>query len=223
MNINSEMSDVIQQREFTLFNERIYTYLSMILVLLMFFNLGTVLDWIRIKNILFKPIGPVIGFCARYAVMPCIALGLGRIFSSDQVHLRLGLLFTAVAPSGGLANIANIFVKGNINLSITTTIFNSLLSLGMLPLWILEITPNVITSNEEAMYDIPYVKLIVGSIALILALGLGMALKSCIPKITKIMYMLLKPLSVILSLCLIGVAVGLHPIIVTWKVIFYYM
>ena len=218
----TENEEIIIYRDFTLLDERLYTYLSMSLVLLMFFNLGTILDLKRLKGILFMPIGPVVGVLARYAIMPCIALGLGLwLFSTAQTHLQLSLLFTAVAPSGGLANIANIFVKGNINLSVATTIVNSLLALGMLPLWILSIAPKVITTgnDEDAiLYDVPYVKLIVGAVALIVALGLGMALKSCIPHITRLIYLLLKPLSIILSLLLIGIGVGLHPLIVTWKV-----
>ncbi|XP_075156485.1 sodium/bile acid cotransporter 5 [Haematobia irritans] len=183
------------------------TYIAAAIALLMFVNLGTVLDLKRVATIFTRPIGPLLGICCRYVIMPGLALGLGALMFKDNQSLQLALFFTALTPSGGIANICNIFLKGNINLSLATTTVNSLLALGMLPLWIYLLGP-VLYENQE--FDLPFVKLAVGCVGLCIALIVGVILRLCIPKTTRFIFRFLKPLSIILSLCLIALTVGFN-------------
>lgn len=183
------------------------TYTAAAIALLMFINLGTVLDVKRLATIFRRPIGPLLGFCSRYIIMPALAIGLGTLMFKNDKRLQLALFFTAVTPSGGIANICNIFLKGNVNLSLATTTVNSLLALGMLPLWVYLMGP-VLYPNHK--FDLPFVDLAVGCIGLCIALVIGVMLRVCIPKTTRFIFRFLKPLSVVLSLCLIAVTVGLN-------------
>ncbi|XP_065364370.1 P3 protein [Calliphora vicina] len=188
-------------------NDTIFTYTAAAIMLLMFVNLGTVLDLKRVGSILKRPVGPLLGFCSRYIVMPGLAIGLGALMFKTNKNLQLALLFTAVAPSGGIANICNVFLKGNIHLSLATTTLNSVLALGMLPLWIFLMGPVL---YQDATLNLPFVDLAVGCVGLLVALIVGVILRTFIPKTTRFIFHFLKPISVVLSLCLVAVTVGIN-------------
>ncbi|XP_037938293.1 sodium/bile acid cotransporter-like [Teleopsis dalmanni] len=191
-------------------DNKIFTYSAAAVVLLMFVNLGTALDLQRFKSIVFKPIGPLVGIATRYIIMPALGLGLGFLLFKQYEELQLALFFTALSPSGGLANICTVFLKGNLNLSVATTTVNTLLALAMFPFWIL-LLASVIHNNTNMA--VPFMDLAVSSIGLILALMLGVVLRICIPKTTKFVFRFLKPVSVLLSLCLVGLTVALNAFI----------
>ncbi|XP_073827989.1 ileal sodium/bile acid cotransporter [Musca autumnalis] len=183
------------------------TFTSAAIALLMFINLGTVLDLKRLIGIFRRPIGPLLGFCCRYIIMPGLALGLAALMFKDNKRLQLAAFFTAITPSGGIANICNIFLRGNVNLSLATTTVNSILALGMLPLWVYLIGPVL---YPEQTLDLPFIDLAVGCVGLCLALLVGVMLRTCIPKTTRFIFRFLKPFSVVLSLCLVALTVGLN-------------
>ncbi|XP_005187888.1 hepatic sodium/bile acid cotransporter [Musca domestica] len=183
------------------------TYTAAAIALLMFINLGTVLDLQRLVNIFSRPIGPLLGVCCRYIIMPGLALGLGALMFKDNKPLQLAAFFTAITPSGGIANICNIFLRGNVNLSLATTTVNSILALGMLPLWVFLMGPVL---YPEHKFDLPFIDLGVGCVGLCLALVVGVMLRMCIPKTIRFIFRFLKPLSIVLSLCLVALTVGLN-------------
>jgi len=177
------------------------------LVLLMFMNLGTVLDLKRLKGIMLRPLGPFLGFCSRYMIMPSLALGVGVCCFPGQEALQLALFFTGLAPSGGIANICNVFLKGNLNLSIAITTINSLMAMGMMPFWFY-VVARVIFNDDNL--KVPFVDLALSASAVMIALAVGISLRTFIPKTTIFIFRFLKPLSIFLSLCLIGVTVGIN-------------
>ncbi|KAH8304148.1 hypothetical protein KR059_001490 [Drosophila kikkawai] len=199
-------------------DERVTTYVSAALALLMFLNLGTVLDLHRLAGIVCRPVGPVVGVVSRYAIMPALGFGLGRALWPGQWPLQLALFYSALAPSGGLANICTVFLKGNVNLSVATTTINSLLALAFLPLWILVLGRLLYEDDELA---VPFGELSGGAAALVACLAIGIMLRLCVPKTTRLIFRFLKPLSVVLSLCLVGLTVGLNWFVFlefTWQV-----
>ncbi|KAH8289511.1 hypothetical protein KR054_006546 [Drosophila jambulina] len=200
-------------------DERVTTYVSAALALLMFLNLGTVLDLNRLAGIVCRPVGPVVGVLSRFAIMPALGFGLGRALWPGAWPLQLALFYSALAPSGGLANICTVFLKGNVNLSVATTTINSLLALAFLPLWILVLGRLLYEDDELA---VPFGQLSGGAAALVACLAVGMMLRMCVPKTTRLIFRFLKPLSVLLSLCLVGLTVGLNWFVFlefTWQVL----
>ncbi|BFG02147.1 uncharacterized protein DMAD_01733 [Drosophila madeirensis] len=200
-------------------DERVTTYVSAALALLMFLNLGTVLDLQRLQGIVCRPVGPVVGIVSRFVAMPALGFGLGRALWPGQQPLQLALFYTALAPSGGLANVCAVFLKGNINLSIATTTINSLLALAFMPLWIMVLGRLVYDDDE---LTVPFGQLSGGAAALVACLAIGLLLRLCVPKTTRFIFRFLKPLSVVLSLCLVGLTVGLNWFVFaefTWQVL----
>lgn len=201
----SELTLIIARRE--RLDEKIFTYTASALLLLMFLNLGGVLDLQRLKAIVLRPIAVTIGFCTSYILMPLLAIAIGYCFLSKHQELQLALFFTALSPSGGLANICTIFLKANVNLSIATTTINSLMSLAIFPLWILILTQTIFTNTE---LDVPFLDLAGSAVALVCAIALGMLLRVFLPKTTSLIFRFLKPFCACLSLCLIGMTVGIN-------------
>ncbi|XP_053948911.1 sodium-dependent organic anion transporter [Anastrepha ludens] len=188
-------------------DEKIFSYTAASLLLLMFLNLGGVLDLQRLKEIFLRPVAVLIGFCTSYLLMPALALALGFCFLPAQPDLHLALFFTALSPSGGLANICCLFLKGNVNLSIATTTINSLMSLVMFPLWILILTQCIFINTE---LDVPFADLAISAAALISAIALGIVLRLLLPKTTNLIFRFLKPFCACLSLALIGMTIGIN-------------
>ncbi|XP_002042256.2 sodium/bile acid cotransporter [Drosophila sechellia] len=200
-------------------DERITTYVSAALALLMFLNLGTVLDMQRLAGIICRPVGPVVGVVSRYVLMPALGFGLGRALWPGSWPLQLALFYTALAPSGGLANVCAVFLKGNINLSVATTTINSLLALALLPIWIL-VLGRMLYEDEEL--TVPFGQLSGGAAAMVACLAIGVLLRLCVPRTTRFIFRFLKPLSVVLSLCLVGLTVGLNAFVIyefTWQIL----
>ncbi|EDW26582.1 GL12905 [Drosophila persimilis] len=151
--------------------------------------------------------------------MPALGFGLGRALWPGQQPLQLALSYTALAPSGGLANVCAVFLKGNINLSIATTTINSLLAIAFMPLWIMVLGRLVYDDDE---LTVPFGQLSGGAAALVACLAVGLLLRLCVPKTTRFIFRFLKPLSVLLSLCLVGLTVGLNWFVFaefTWQVL----
>ncbi|XP_067634843.1 hepatic sodium/bile acid cotransporter [Eurosta solidaginis] len=188
-------------------DEKIFSYTASTLLLLMFLNLGAVLDLQRLKAIFLRPLAVSLGICTSYILMPALALALGYCCLPEKQELQLALFFTALSPSGGLANICTIFLKGNVNLSIATTTINSLLSLTMFPLWMLILTHTLFVNTE---LDVPLADLALSAGALICAIGLGILLRILLPKTTLVIIRFLKPFCACLSLTLIGMTVGIN-------------
>jgi len=199
-------------------DERVTTYVSAALALLMFLNLGTVLDMHRLAGIICRPVGPIVGVVSRFVLMPALGFGLGRGLWPGSWPIQLALFYTALAPSGGLANVCAVFLKGNINLSVATTTINCLLALAFLPLWILVLGRLLYEDDELA---VPFGQLSGGAAALVICLAIGILLRLCVPRTTRFIFRFLKPLSVVLSLCLVGLTVGLNWFVFlefTWQV-----
>ncbi|KAH8286714.1 hypothetical protein KR018_003005, partial [Drosophila ironensis] len=201
-------------------DERVTTYVSAALALLMFLNLGTVLDLHRMATIVCRPVGPVVGVVSRFVVMPGLGFGLGRaLWPTGNWPLQLALFYTALAPSGGLANVCTVFCKGNLNLSVATTTINSLLALAFLPIWIMVLGRLLYEDDDLA---VPFGQLSGGAAALIACVAIGVILRLCLPRTTRFIFRFLKPLSVVLSLCLVGLTVGLNWFVFeefTWQVL----
>lgn len=92
-----------------------------ILVSLIYVNFGCALKWDTLKDILRRPVGPVIGFIGQFLVMPLLGYGFGQIVFPDRPDMQLGLLFVGVSPAGGASNVWTCVLDGNIDLSVTMT------------------------------------------------------------------------------------------------------
>jgi sodium/bile acid cotransporter 3/5 len=171
-----------------------------------------------VKETIRRPVGPAIGFVCQFLLMPIIAFCLGLLFT-DQPAIRLGLFVTGVSPGGGGSNIWTLMFGGNLNLSLTMTALSTLAAFAMMPAWIFTLGRVIL---DDADIVIPYAKLLMYVTCLIVPLGIGLLITRFLPKVSKFLVKVLKPLALflIMFILIFGVWANLYMFkLMTWKVL----
>ncbi|KAL0272345.1 UNVERIFIED_CONTAM: hypothetical protein PYX00_005354 [Menopon gallinae] len=180
--------------------DKVFTYSVVILVSILYINFGCALDWDFVKEILKKPVGPLIGFVCQFGFMPLFGFGLGRLLFPDMPEMQLGLFFTGLSPGGGASNIWSVALEANVDLSIAMTTISSLAAFGMIPFWLFALGHNIFA---EAKLSTPYSHISHYVVCLIVPLAIGYAVQRFLPRVSKILVRLLKPLSVSLIIFIV--------------------
>ncbi len=113
----------------------IFTLVVTLMIIVNTVNMGGQLDLDVIKAVFKKPIGPAVGFCSQFLLMPLFSFGVGWLMS-DDILFRLGLFVLGCCPGGTGSNFWCILLGGDINLSITMTFISTIAALGMMPFWL---------------------------------------------------------------------------------------
>ncbi|XP_013105483.2 hepatic sodium/bile acid cotransporter [Stomoxys calcitrans] len=168
----------------------VFQILVGIFVMALYTNFGAVLELDALKQILIRPIGPLIGFLGQFVVMPVLSFFIGYLLFRDMIELRLGLFFTGSTPGGGASNIFTVVLNGNLNLSITMTAISNLAAFGMMPLWIFTLGALIF---KDGNLVVPYKTIATMSFSLVIPLSIGIAMQKYYPNMAKKMSKLLKP------------------------------
>ncbi len=148
------------------------------IVLMLFFvmvGMGLTLTMNDFKLVVQKPKGILAGAFLQWAVMPLVAVGLGRILGFYEAFpfIFVGMVLIAASPGGVTSNLMTYYAKGDLALSISLTSFSTVLSLVFTPLLMSLYCANV------PEVTIP-VKLVVQTIIIlvIVPLAIGMSVRS---------------------------------------------
>ncbi|CDS43400.1 sodium bile acid cotransporter [Echinococcus multilocularis] len=104
-----------------------------ILLILATFFMGCEVDINVIRSYAKKPIGPLLGFFCQFIIMPAVAIALAKLTPINPAF-GFGLFISGCCPGGGASNVWTRLLGGDLDLSLTMTLFSSLAALGMLPL-----------------------------------------------------------------------------------------
>lgn len=151
--------------------------------------------------------------------MPLLSYGLGIWLFEGQPEMALGLFLVGIAPSAGASNVFTLLLDGNVNLSILMTTITTLAVFGTMPLWLFTLGASVF---YEANLAVPYLRVGIAALALLVPLGIGLIIRKLFPRLGKFLVRILKPLSgfFILFVVLFGVAVNLYMVqMVTWQIV----
>ncbi|XP_055390142.1 ileal sodium/bile acid cotransporter-like [Condylostylus longicornis] len=184
--------------------DHIFTISLGIMVSVIFVSFGAALDMNSLKEILIKPIGPTIGFCCQFILMPILSYTIGYILFSENTNMWLGLFFSGVTPGGGASNMWTLILKGNVNLSIVMTTISNLAAFAMMPFWIFTLGRTIF---ERGDLGVPYERIGTLSISLIIPLFIGLAIQKFHPKLANVLIRLLKPISIIILIFIISFAI----------------
>ncbi|CAH0763368.1 unnamed protein product [Diatraea saccharalis] len=191
-----------------------------IFVSLIFINFGCAMHWPTVKEVMKKPIGPVIGMVGQFLFMPLMSFGLGYlIFPAEAAALRLGMFFTGVAPGGGASNIWTFILGGNLNLSLAMTTISTLASFGFMPMWLFSLG-QVVFRNADIV--VPYSRIAMFVVGLIIPLGIGLAMQRYTPRVAAFMVRILKVFSttVLLFIIIFAIVTNLYIFkLFTWRII----
>ncbi|KAJ8709712.1 hypothetical protein PYW08_009716 [Mythimna loreyi] len=198
----------------TIFVTSVATFVSLI-----FINFGCAMHWPTVKDVLRRPIGPLIGMCGQFLFMPLMSFGLGFAIFPNDPAMRLGMFFTGVAPGGGASNIWTFILGGNLNLSLAMTSISTLASFGFMPMWLFSLG-QVVFRNAHIV--VPYQRIATFVIGLLVPLGIGLGMQKWTPKIAKFMVRILKGFSTTLLLFIIIFAIVTNLYIFelfTWQIV----
>ncbi|XP_060528743.1 ileal sodium/bile acid cotransporter-like isoform X2 [Cylas formicarius] len=184
--------------------DQIFTASTAALVAIIYINFGCVVKWNELKNLLKKPIGPTIGFCGQFVIMPVLSYVIGFLLFPDDPEMRLGMFFTGVSPAGGASNIWTAILEGNIELSILMTTISTIAAFGMMPLWIFTLGRTIF---EQADLEVPYSQISTYVFALVIPLGIGYLITRYLNRVGQFMARILKGFSSLLILFIIIFAI----------------
>lgn len=177
-----------------------FTYSVAILVAIIYINFGCALDWKFLRDTIKKPIGPAIGFGCQFVFMPLISYGLGKALFPDSPEMQLGLFFTGLSPAGGASNIWSVALEANVNLSVTMTTISTIAAFAMFPFWLFTLGDVIFTDADVAT---PYSQIASYVFALVVPLAIGFLIQKYLPRLCRILVMLLKPFAAFLILFII--------------------
>ncbi len=84
------------------------------------------------KNIFLYPKAVIIGIICQMLLLPLIAFAIASIFNFDPVY-KVGLIIISACPGGATSNLVTYLLKGNVALSISMTVINSIITLITIP------------------------------------------------------------------------------------------
>ncbi|ROT67889.1 ileal sodium/bile acid cotransporter [Penaeus vannamei] len=214
----SNETDIMVQRADKL-HDQIFTVTMIILVGIAYINMGCAIDLEIIKRTLKRPVAPVIGLASQYLFMPLTSYTLGYFLFHDSPALWLGLFIIGCSPGGGGSNIWTHVLGGSLDLSVTMTFVSTVVAFGALPMWVYILASTIF---QDGNFDyIPYSKMAVMVVGLVLPCAIGVALKKFLPKVAGVLKKLLTPVAVVFIIfaSTFGVYVNFYIFYYfTWKV-----
>lgn len=198
--------------------DKMFTYSIVVIVTLLYINFGAAINVSVIKSILKRPVGPAICFITQFLMLPLAAYGLGIALFPLAHELALGLFFIGISPGGGASNMWTLLLDGNFNLSVTMTTISTLAAFVMTPLWIFTLGKMIF---NRANLGVPYSRIAAMAVGLLVPLGIGLLIQRFMPKTTKFLVRVLKPVSLSCNVLLIIFGVISHTYTfqqVSWQV-----
>ena len=119
--------------------------------------------------------GPLVGFCSQFLVMPLLSYGLGYLLLQSNYE-RLGLLLLGCCPGGVGSNFWTAMLGGDINLSVTMTFASSLAAFAMTSFWIYVLGSPLVSEHVP----IPFLQLVIALVSFAVPLVLGVLARKVI-------------------------------------------
>jgi len=178
--------------------------------------MGMEIEVEKVLEVVKRPIGPVVGFCCQFLVMPLTSYGLGYLILETKYE-RLGLLLLGCCPGGVGSNFWTAMLGGDINLSVTMTFFSSVAAFAMTSFWIWMLGSPLVSED----LPIPYIQLTIALFSFAIPIILGMIARKYKPELCeKIRTKIGRPLwlTCVLVLVVGGVIMNLFFFyLVTWR------
>ncbi|XP_055299144.1 uncharacterized protein LOC129566871 [Sitodiplosis mosellana] len=175
-----------------------YHYYNRAFQIVLFILFGIELKLTKVKAVVRYPVSPVIAsFCCWiFAPLSCYVIGL-LLFTND-VDERMNLFGVSIDLMGVLPNAWTLIAEGNVDLSITITVVNTILACAMQPFWVLTLGKGIMKSDEvAARFEIDYFQFIWNIGCVILPLTIGYLIQNYYPRHKKLTGPLLWWLSLI--------------------------
>jgi bile acid:Na+ symporter, BASS family len=113
-------------------------------------GLGLSISFQDIINIVIKPWNVIIGLLSQLLILPVIAFSIAWITGMDA-EFAVGLVIIAACPGGATSNLVNYMIRGNVTLSLSITIINSLITIFTIPL-IIKLALHIFLAKDATIH-----------------------------------------------------------------------
>lgn len=197
--------------------DHIFTGTIAVIVIVINIGFGCMIDLKVVKDILKKPIVPVLGLCCQYIINPLIAYGLLKVLSLNT-SFAFGMFAFGCSPSGSASNAWTVILKGDLDLSLFITFVSTIAALGMMPLWLFTLGKTLVKDTIK----IPYTNIMISLVSLIVPVLIGVIIHRWLPKTSRFLRRLVKPASVLflVYVCTFGMYVNAFMFkLIDWKIV----
>jgi len=155
------------------------------IVLMLFFvmvGMGLTLTVEDFRRVFKKPKAIITGAFLQWAIMPLVAVVLGRAlgFYDAFPFIFVGIVLIAVSPGGVTSNLMTFYAKGDLALSISLTSFSTVLSIFFTPFFLALYCANVPEVNIPVMLIVQTIIILV-----LIPLAVGMTVQARSPRLAK--------------------------------------
>ncbi|XP_072018382.1 ileal sodium/bile acid cotransporter-like [Amphiura filiformis] len=179
----------------------IFTYTLVVFLFVAYISMGVKMHWREVWKRLRRPWGVIIGAVCQFIVMPLVAYAIAKIANLDDVS-AVGLIVIASCPGGYVSNVITLLMECDLVLSITMTAVSSFIAFGLMPLNIFLYGREFTTENESL--KTPFSNLIISLILLVIPILIGIFCYYKLPKVAKILKIVIRPISVLLIIISLG-------------------
>jgi BASS family bile acid:Na+ symporter len=119
------------------------------------FGLGLSIPVRDIRDIVILPRNIMVGVLGQLLILPILAFGIALITGLKE-ELAVGLILISICPGGATSNLITYMIRGNVALSVSMTVVNSVITIFTIPL-IAQFSLNIFL-HEVAGFDLPFLK-----------------------------------------------------------------
>ncbi|MCB8994546.1 MAG: bile acid:sodium symporter family protein [Bacteroidales bacterium] len=166
-------------------------------------GMGLAIEVRDLTGLFRHPRSIITGLLSQMLILPLLAFMITYFMNIDPVY-KVGLIIIAACPGGATSNLVNFMLNGNVALSLSITVINSLLTLLTIPLIV--IAGLSVFLGEHTRFHLPYGQTIL-NIFLIVAIpaAIGISLRYFF---TRFAIRFEKPLRYVLPVLLFAVYSG---------------
>src|SRR5690606_22174214 len=117
------------------------------------FSLGLTLTKRDFHNIMLNPKALTVGLLSQIIILPLVVWGL-LFFYPFSPEIKVGFIIIAICPGGVTSNLVSFLLKGNVALSISLTVINSIITLLTIP-FLTNLALNYYM-GETSAFGLPY-------------------------------------------------------------------
>lgn len=147
-----------------------------------------------LRKLLRRPTPLLLGAMGQFLFMPLYGYCVSQLAHLPKA-LALGLVITCSAPGGGGGYLYSLLLGGDVTLAISMTLVSTVVAVGAMPLS--SALYGQLLGVHAALH-VPFVKILGTLLFIAIPISLGVLVKLRLPGLTRLLLLLIRPLSVLL-------------------------
>jgi len=119
------------------------------------FGLGLSITFSDIHNVIYLPRNIGVGLFSQLIILPILAFSIAFVTGLKE-ELAVGLILIAICPGGATSNLVTFLIRGNVALSVSMTVVNSLITVFTIPL--LAILALGVFMQQDASIELSFIE-----------------------------------------------------------------